>query len=1099
MKLGVPWGLKGIKPEARDAAKEAARRAGMSLDEWLNSAIAHSAAQMGVQQHGQQLAHYPAVAGGRYDPHAPLPPGQRPGQPQRGPEAYAPPHLRAAQRMAMATLPHLPKAPALQPAMQPQRPPVRWAQDIDHAVAEISARQQALGAPVRPAARQAPQQAPQHAPQQAPQQAPMQRRAPARPHGFAPPPAPAAPQPAARPPVPAQDLSGLEDQLKHITAQIETLRKPGVEEAINALRGELADISRAMTEAMPRQAIEAIEAQVHELGSRIAEGRQNGGNQQALAGLEHGLMEVREALHTLTPAESLVGFNEAIHNLAHKIDYIVAQKDPAMLQQLEGAIVTLRDISDHIASNEMVGRLASDVEALSEKIERIANAAGAGDALANLEHRIAALSDALAARNEAGDHVPPRLEALVESLTDKIERIQHSRSDDVVVSHLEDRIVKLVERLDASDSRLSHLEAIERGLADLLVYIEDLRNQKTGAAPAALPEVHALKDDMARTKVSLDAVHGTLGHVVDRLAAIEQNFRRAPPAPAAPAQQQPPQPQVALNQIRFDEDEPLELPVSKIAVRAVPADAPPAPKAAAAMPQPAPPQIHAQVAAPPQAPVPAPQAQVPAAPKPRPPMQGKRKPINPDLPPDEPLEPGTRMPASPAERIAASEADLGDAKPEEAKPAGGKSFFLAAARRAAKAALRDKTPRLAKVAAGVKASRPIKTREAEDFASEDMPSLRPSLFQRVKKLLVAASVIAIVIGLIQIAANYYNLGRPGVVPKEPSANTVRPLSDNEAGRKLAAAPDRLPGALPGSLPDMNRYGIVRNPAATPSVPGVPTTALSSATELNGRLLSPRADDVTGSIKKTEGAGAANHSGNADKLPAAIGGQKLRDAAAAGNPAAAYEVGVRYLEGRGVTADAGEGMRWLERAAAKGLAPAQFRLASMLEKGHGVKKDVARARKLYAAAAEQGNGKAMHNLAVLYAEGINGRPDYTAASEWFKKAAERGVSDSQYNLAVLYARGLGVEKNFSESYKWFALAAAQGDKEAANKRDDVAGQLDARALAKVQKTVKAWTPQRQPDAAINVPAPPEGWDEAAPHTAPVKQAAKTSASFQVGKR
>jgi localization factor PodJL len=475
-------------------------------------------------------------------------------------------------------------------------------------------------------------------------------------------------------------------------------------------------------------------------------------------------------------------------------------------------------------------------------------------------------------------------------------------------------------------------------------------------------------------------------------------------------------------------------------------------------------------------------------------MQGKRKPINPDLPPDEPLEPGTRMPASPAERIAASEADLGDAKPEDDKPKGGKSFFLAAARRAAKAALRDKSPRTAK--APVKAARAVKTREPEDFASEDMPSLRPSLFHRVKKLLVAASVIAIVIGLVHIAANFYNLGRPGVQTKEPAANTatVGPLSQQETARKLAAAPTRLPG----SLPPMNKYGVMRNPSATPAVPGVPTAALSSAPELNGQPLSPTAPDVTGSIRKPDAA-PANHANNAERLPTAIGGTKLREAALAGNPAAAYEVGVRYLEGRGVPTNNEEGVRWMERAAAKGLAPAQFRLASMLEKGRGVKKDVARARKLYAAAADQGNGKAMHNLAVLYAEGINGRPDYAAASDWFKKAAERGVSDSQYNLAVLYARGLGVEKNFGESYKWFALAAAQGDKEAAHKRDDVAGQIDARTLARLQKTVKAWTPQRQPDAAINVPVPAEGWDEATPHSAPVKSAAKTTGSFQVGKR
>lgn len=1055
MKLGVPWGLK-VKPQARDAAKEAARRAGMSVDDWLNSAIAHSAAQMGVQQQGQQLAHYPA-AGGHYDPHAPLPPGQRPGQAARGPEAYAPPHLRAAQRMAMAGVPHLPKAPALAPQMRPQRPPVRWAQDIDHAVSEISARQQTLGVPARRGA------------------APLAAARPAQPR-MAPQPQAFAPRPQAAPqrmPMPAQDLSGLEEQLKHITAQIETLNKPGVEDAINALRGELSEIGRAMTEAMPRQAIEAIETQVHDLSNRIAEGRQNGADQQVLSGLEQGLMEVREALHTLQPAESLVGFNEAIHNLAHKIDYIVAQNDPAMLQQLESAVVTLRDISGHIASNEMVGRLATDVETLSEKVERIANAAGAGDALASLEHRIAALSDALAERSQNGDYVPPRLEALVGSLSDKIERIQHSRGDDMLVNHLEDRIVKLVERLDASDSRLSHLEAIERGLADLLVYIEDLRNQKTGGTPGALPEVHALKDDMARTKVSLDAVHGTLGHVVDRLAAIEQNFRRGSAA-TSPAPQQP---QVALNQISFEE-EPLELPVSKIAVRAVPADAPQAPRPAAAMP--AAPQPAARPQVPQQAPVQL--QQPPAAAKPRASMQAKRKPINPDLPPDEPLEPGTRMPASPAERIAASEADLGAAKPEAEKPAGGKSFFLAAARRAAKAALRDTTPRIAK-------SKQAIAVEADPYDSGELPDLRPSLFARVKKLLVAASVIAIVIGLIHIAANYYNLGRPDAPQSKPAeTGGLVPPQNGDAQQKLSSNQTNPGAHLPGALPAMNRYGIVRNPSATPALQGLPTAALSSTPELSGRSLSPLASDVTGAIGKPD-SGAA--SANGERLPSAIGGTKLRDAALAGDPAAAYEVAVRYLEGRGVTTNIEEGSRWLDRAAAKGLAPAQFRLASMLEKGQGVKKDIARARKLYSAAAEQGNGKAMHNLAVLYAEGINGRPDYDTAVKWFRGAADRGVSDSQYNLAVLYARGLGVTKDFAESYKWFALAAAQGDKEAAHKRDEVAGQIEAKTLAKLQKAVKGWTPQRQPDAAINVPVPPEGWDQAAAEAAPAKAHAKAS--------
>ena len=39
MKPGVPWSVKGIGPEAREAAKAAARHSGMTVGEWLNSII----------------------------------------------------------------------------------------------------------------------------------------------------------------------------------------------------------------------------------------------------------------------------------------------------------------------------------------------------------------------------------------------------------------------------------------------------------------------------------------------------------------------------------------------------------------------------------------------------------------------------------------------------------------------------------------------------------------------------------------------------------------------------------------------------------------------------------------------------------------------------------------------------------------------------------------------------------------------------------------------------------------------------------------------------------------------------------------------------
>jgi localization factor PodJL len=226
---------------------------------------------------------------------------------------------------------------------------------------------------------------------------------------------------------------------------------------------------------------------------------------------------------------------------------------------------------------------------------------------------------------------------------------------------------------------------------------------------------------------------------------------------------------------------------------------------------------------------------------------------------------------------------------------------------------------------------------------------------------------------------------------------------------------------------------------------------------------------------------------ADKLPAGIGGPALRAAAAAGNPAAEFEIAVRFAEGRGVPANLELAVYWFDRAARQGVAPAYYRLGSLYEKGLGVKKDLDKARQLYLVGADKGNAKAVHNLAVLYAEGIDGKPDYRTASQWFRKAADRGVADSQYNLGILYARGIGVDQNLAESYKWFALAAQQGDQDAAKKREDVAARLDQQSLVAAKLAVQTWAADPPPDEAMNVKAPPGGWDNATA-AAPAKPAA-----------
>jgi localization factor PodJL len=1118
MKFGVPWSVKGIRPEARETAREAARRSGMSLGEWLNSVILQQAEDDDMQAHvhddegyaedlssvhqrlddltrrieqftrkapatqaprgqksarteSEQIAQLINRLDRRLDQFAqapqPIAPQLAPQMPQHMVPSYPsmPPQMPAPP-MVPSMAPHAmpPMAPMAhyQPPPPPAPPPlpnIQMPPALDRAIAEITARQRALNGPPASPPPPAPVQA--FAPPQQRRPRPEPEREPA------PPPAPAFT------PVPTQDLSGLEDQLRRITDQIETLRRPGVEEAINALRGELGDIGRALHDAMPRREIDTIEKQIQGLTQRIAEGRQAGVDSGALRGVEHGLAEVRDALRGLTPAESLVGFHEAVNALAHKIDLIVAQKDPETLHQLERAITTLRDMATHVASNEAVSSLAAQVQMLGDKVEHMALGTSAGDALNHLEQRIDALADALAHRAQQGTTIPPRLEALVQSLSDKIEQIQQTRGDNVAVDHLEDRIVKLVERLDASDSRLGHLEAIERGLGDLLVHMQEMRDR--GPAPAQAENtagVDALKHDIARTQYALDAVNGTLGHVVDRLAMIEKEFRSGGRTPAMP------------------EHETLELtqPVGRIAARPVPQEAPPRmpPAMPLQMPAPAPPiAAPPPPAAPPPVMVPAPRRMPPAG----------HTPIDPDLPPDQPLEPGSGPPRIRAGvRIANAEAALGNARPVPA--AGGKSSFIAAARRAAQAAMQEASARMPHAAAQAPAA---------DENGESSSSLRGKMMKRMKSLFIAASIVAIVVGSVQFMGSLvYHAPATQQAPKpklsEVAPDTTEAEVDDPAETTDSSTAKPLMPAAPATTQSIAPQTSSPVPQASPAttMPGLPSSLLAPP-----MLMPPPQNkgDVTGSIPRSARDVAPAVTAGAAGLPIAIGSARLRDAAAGGDANAAYEIASRFAEGRGVPASLDDAARWYERASSKGLAMAQFRYASMLEKGQGVKKDLNAARKLYLAAAAKGNAKAMHNLAVLYAEGIDGKPDYATAAQWFRKAAQFGIPDSQYNLAVLTARGLGAERSYPDSYKWFALAAAHGDKEAGRKRDEVAGQMDSDALAAAQRAVQTFVPTPQPQEAITVAAPAGGWDDApAPvHGKGRNGAPLTLGAFNVGKR
>lgn len=975
---------------------------------------------------------------------------------------------------------------------------------FDVAVAEITARQSELDgfAPRQMPPRAAPSIAPSAAPYAPP---------------MAPPIAPPAPAYAPPPPQPGPDFSSLERHLLKITSQIESLQRPdNTEQAINAFRSELAEIRHAITEAMPRRAIESIENEIRSLHRRIDETRSNGTDGQVLSGIERALADIKQVLRTLTPAEQLTGYDEAIRNLGAKLDLILrANDDPSTVRQLEGAISALRGIVSNVASNEALARLSDDVQLLSSKVDQVTRASDRGDSFAVLEQRIAALTSALETRErpqaiESTEH----LESAIRALSDRFDRMQVGNDSTSTFAHLEQRVSYLLERIETnSDSRGGNLSRVEDGLHDILRHLE--RQQATYSALAesrsAAPSPDSGMVDLVKrelsdirysqaetnrsTQDSLEAVHNTLGHVVDRLAMIEGDLRAvrtAPPAPApmlmaaplpmaAPVEpapmareQRPAQPQ----QPNYDPKPELPNPAAAqqpahstfvAAPRefhaAAPAAPPPAPMAA-----PVPPRAISEILEPHTAPA--------------------RAAIAPELPPDHPLEPGTRpngRPTTPSERIAASESAISEIPAAPKEPVSSSSF-IAAARRAAQAAAAQPPE---KPARGVKAA--IAARTKDKGQSQEGGS---TITSKIRSLLVGASVVVIVLGTFKMAMN---LLEGGSAPPAPQAmeNTSQPAPQAPPPvESKPAAPEQVTPSMTSPTPIGKQSQ--NNAAPAPAKNSGNTASVEIPSAPAAAPPPPAASsDVTGALSGTSRARIGTvQVPPSEKLPDGIGGPGLRTAAMKGDATAAYEIGVRFAEGKGVAANYDEAAKWYDRAAQAGVVPATFRLGTLYEKGLGVKKDADIARRYYTQAAERGNAKAMHNLAVLDADGGGRGANYKSAAQWFRKAADRGVADSQFNLGILYARGIGVEQNLAESYKWFTLAAGQGDADAATKRDDVAKRLDPQSLAAAKLAIQTFSAEPQPDDAVNVQAPAGGWDSAPQATAkpaPKPVAVKKSAS------
>ena len=816
---------------------------------------------------------------------------------------------------------------------------------------------------------------------------------------------------------------------------------------------------------------------------------------QPLEGLTHQIMALGQQIERYRPdprGADDSNILDSIHDIRERIERIDPNATFAGIETRLSAISAIEARLGAISGiEEKLGEIARDVSKLAqdsqpfpqletiaarlERIDRVLDH-NRDQPLAGLDHlaekldRIGVSLDKAALEKNVPPPPAPSQDALVgmlERLSERMDHAQSAQSDQSSLDALQDEIARLSKRMEQNPTAMPGLDGIERSVSDLFAQFDlarkDMRDVAESAAEKAAREairsmardsgtdtlaaegLLLIKRDLGefksaqseaekRTRQTLEALHGTLESLVTRLSQME-----TAPAP------------------RREENTPRKEEAQRPALQANPTPLA-NPALQANMTQPS------LGAAPMRAPVSKVSHGGPTA-SPSPASDFS----------DLPLEPGER----PGQRVdgARAQASSPEAPVMTADP---RTNFIAAARRAAQAAADRSQAVLADEPTDKKSRKAAKNLLAE---SADKAAQPQSLLARSRKpMLLGLAALVFALGAVKVLTTRDAAPQADIVMPELQTNPMSspdktpPSGKVEQRSETPLSTQPLP---PNSIPIPGLSSDKSGPSALAPFPAGDKRAqrLSDASAIS------QADPMSVGSIQPDGAARPIETGR-EALSELVsqsnlkGQDRLKEAALTGNPAALFDIGTRYADGKGVTRDAKIAARWFEQAAAGGHAPSQYRLASLYREGRGVAKDPVIAFQWFDRAAAQGHVLAMHNAAVLLAEGVHGAPDYAGAALWFKRAAEHGVKDSQFNVAILFARGLGVNQDLVESFHWLSAAAAQGDQDAIKKRDDIAARLTKEQLTKERERLKNFVPMK-PIAAAN-----EGgnWDVAAPRPA-----------------
>ncbi|MDP1700072.1 MAG: peptidoglycan-binding protein [Aestuariivirga sp.] len=1017
MKPGIPWSVKGIEPETREAAKDAARRSGMTLGEWLNSKILDSAEE-----------------------HESAPAARH----QRATPARAETSIRLediAEQLARIARREQNTAPASygsESRLEDEENLSRILNRIESNERQTVEAFTAVNERLAVLSRQVLQ---------------------------------TAKMPTISKPEEPAAFKSLETAMRNIVEHIE-ISERRTRDSLKSMQDRMAEMAQRANSSTSEQVLQSapaftsLEFRLNELSSRV-ERSEN----KSDAGLSNIL---REELAQLTDRIETV--RESAEVLASKAQTAAVQTSQAELREIEQRILKLLKEAQTAFSGQggnssaEMQRLRSEVGLLNQRIdsartetaserdvhalrvalEQLSTRVAQGPdmrPLADMDKRLVDITQRLEQSQQSalGNPQLGDLERRMAELDHRLNDALQAQGDGQSQLALEQKIAEVADRVGQTEHQLGHLETIERAINQLFDSVEQSREwskdmaedaasrmadrlmNAPGAAPlmpGSSPELQALEEGLqavresalsadTRNQETLRAVHDTLEQIVTKLAELET--AAVGQQVAAAAQSNP-----------FATPEPGHL--ESLKEESQPAQS------------------------------------MPESPESEPELI-LESPVKPVVEAQAPVESNPLTDWLSNSTLPGGEPPL----PDEADAAS--DDFIMAARRAAQASAQKSI--LASLAPSAKSARKYNLPFLKSAAKPTRqipsgeklpPEIKPAINKNSSKR--RTLVLAGLVLLAAVTAFTFNmLNKPqkstSTVPAAPIEGTVQPGAPAMQSNAVtpAAAPESqlLVEKTTDTLPQENSDG----PNSIDEI-------------LTGSLQNPKTDATLASIVAEPGTTA----GEREMPPPELGSQELRSAAENGDASAQFIVATRFLDGEGVTQDVTRAAHWYQKAALAGLAPAQYRLATLFERGRGVPKDSATALIWYERAAAQGNVKAMHNAAVIAAGTEAGNPNYDTAYKWFLAASQNGLKDSQFNLAVLYERALGTKANVDEALFWYLVAASQDDADARKRAEVLAQNLSPLVVEAVRAKARAWVPQRPPEDANVVTIQDASWQSPA---------------------